>query len=73
MSDYLQSKTPKAGTSFLVAPINLNKGKNILSFNQKNRQCLIDEVDRYIAKQTEHLKNLSPELRKEKSKIKSPM
>ena len=32
---------------------------------------MIDEVDRYIAKQTEHLKNLSPELRKEKSKIKN--
>jgi len=30
MSDYLKSYTPKAGTSFLVAPINQNKEIEIL-------------------------------------------
>ena len=54
-----------------MAPINLNKDKQILSFNKTNRQRLIDEVDEFIAKQTAHLNNLSPELRKEKAKIKS--
>ena len=32
---------------------------------------MIDEVDQFIAKKTAHLNNLSPELRKEKAKIKS--
>jgi len=68
MSGYLKSNTPKAGTSFLVAPINLSKDKNIISFHQNNRQRLIDEVDKYIAKQTEYLKNISSELRYEKLK-----
>lgn len=72
-TDVLQGRTPKAGTSFLIAPINYTKNTEIRSFNKTNRQCLIDEVDKYIIKKTEHLKHMSPDKRKKEAKIKSPM